>query len=104
MHDLYMQYNTILYHTRCKASNLNKLIIPDQLPSAFLRSTIVKPEGMYQLTEVDDCNGDSDGDDGGDSNDDDDDDIGDDDDDDDDDDGDDYDDGNSDDNDDYYYD
>jgi len=27
------------------------------LPSAFLRSTVVKPEGKYQLTEVRHCNG-----------------------------------------------
>ena len=27
------------------------------MPSAFLRSTVVKPEGKYQLTEVRHCNG-----------------------------------------------
>jgi len=45
--------NEVIMAGGCIAVNRNKLIIPDQLPSAFLRSTVVKPEGTYQLTEGD---------------------------------------------------
>ena len=37
---------------RCGPGNLNKLIVPANLPGAFLRSTIVKSGESASLTEV----------------------------------------------------
>ena len=42
----------ILFADRCNPSNLNKLIIPADLPGSFIRSTVVKSGQGASLVDV----------------------------------------------------